>query len=83
MLTGKPVPEPRLDGLTVGLLRRAPSVGGYEPEPTDLAEAWVADLERLGATVVEATIPEPAASTWALFEHEAIDLARRDVPLAC
>ena len=72
VLTSKHVPEPRLDGLAVGLLRRAPSVGGYDPEPTDLAETWVADLERLGATVVEATIPEPAASTWALFEHEAV-----------
>ena len=57
VLTGKPAPEPRLDGLTVGLLRQAPSVGGYEPKPTDLAEAWVAELERLGATVVEADDP--------------------------
>ncbi len=60
-------------GLTVGLLRNAPAVGGgYVPEPTDLGEQWVADLERLGARVVEAAIPEPAANTWPMFEHEAL-----------
>jgi aspartyl-tRNA(Asn)/glutamyl-tRNA(Gln) amidotransferase subunit A len=74
VLAGRPVPQPRLAGLTVGLLRRAPWVGGeYVPEPTDLAEQWVADLERLGATVVEAGIPEPEANTWPLFEHEALE----------
>jgi aspartyl-tRNA(Asn)/glutamyl-tRNA(Gln) amidotransferase subunit A len=73
VLTGRPVPEPRLDGLTVGLLRGAPAVGGsYVPERSDLAEQWVADLERLGARVVETSIPEPEASTWPLFDHEAL-----------
>ena len=72
VLAQRPVPEPRLADLTVGLLRRAPAVGGsYVPEPTDLAEQWVADLEQLGATVVEAEIREPAANTWPMFEHEA------------
>jgi Asp-tRNA(Asn)/Glu-tRNA(Gln) amidotransferase A subunit family amidase len=72
VLAERPVPEPRLAGLTVGLLRRAPAVGGsYVPEPSDLGEQWVADLERLGATVVEAELPEPAANTWPMFEHEA------------
>jgi Asp-tRNA(Asn)/Glu-tRNA(Gln) amidotransferase A subunit family amidase len=65
-------PEPQLEGLTVGLLRGAPAVGGaFVPESSDLAEEWVADLERLGARVVERTIPEPAANTWPLFDHEA------------
>ena len=64
VLAGAADPEPRLAGLTVGLLRKAPWVGGeYVPEPTDLAEQWVADLERLGATVVEAEMPEPEANT--------------------
>ena len=52
------MPEPRLDGLTVGLLRQAPELGdGRETEASDAAEAWVADLERLGARVVEARDP--------------------------
>ena len=33
---------------------------------------WVADLERLGARVVEARVPEPSASTWPQFQHEAL-----------
>src|SRR5207237_2219002 len=31
VLTGEPVPEPRLEGLTVGLLTKPPSVGGGAP----------------------------------------------------
>jgi Asp-tRNA(Asn)/Glu-tRNA(Gln) amidotransferase A subunit family amidase len=73
VLTGTPAPEPRLAGLTVGLLRKAPSVGGYDPEPTDLAEGWARELEGAGARVVEAELPGPAASTWPLFEHEALE----------
>jgi aspartyl-tRNA(Asn)/glutamyl-tRNA(Gln) amidotransferase subunit A len=73
VLTDRPVPEPRLAGVTVGLLRNAPAVGGsYVPQPSDLAEQWAADLERLGARVVEAAIPEPAANTWPMFDHEAL-----------
>jgi Asp-tRNA(Asn)/Glu-tRNA(Gln) amidotransferase A subunit family amidase len=72
VLTGRPVPEPRLDGLTVGLLRRAPSVGdGRLPAPSDLAEEWVPELQRRGARVVEAAVAEPAGDTWPLFFHEA------------
>lgn len=80
-LAQRPAPEPRLRGLTIGLLRRAPAVGGsYVPEPSDLAEQWAADLERLGATVVEAELPEPEANTWPLFEHEALASHRRTFP---
>jgi aspartyl-tRNA(Asn)/glutamyl-tRNA(Gln) amidotransferase subunit A len=81
VLTGKPVPEPRLAGLTVGLLRRPPSVGdGRIPESSDAAEEWVADLERLGARVVEASIPDPEANTWPLFFHEALESHRATWP---
>ena len=70
--TGRDVPEPRLAGLTVGLLRRAPSLAdGRETEASDAAEVWVERLESLGARVVEATIPGPAANTWPVFQHEA------------
>jgi aspartyl-tRNA(Asn)/glutamyl-tRNA(Gln) amidotransferase subunit A len=72
VLTGRPVPEPRIDGLTVGLVRRPPEIGDGRPtETSDAAEAWVADLERLGARVVEATIPNASANTWPQFQHEA------------
>jgi Asp-tRNA(Asn)/Glu-tRNA(Gln) amidotransferase A subunit family amidase len=81
VLAVRAVPDPRLDGLTVGLLRKAPHVGGsYVPEPSDLAEQWVADLERLGARVVEAEIPPPEANTWPMFEHEATESHRETFP---
>src|SRR5512145_740475 len=73
VLVQRSVPEPRLAGLTVGLLRQPPGIGdGRETERSDAAEAWVADLQRLGARVVEARIPEPSANTWPQFQHEAL-----------
>ena len=81
VLAQRPMPEPRLAGLTVGLLRRAPAVGGpHVPEPSDLAEQWVADLERLGARVVEREIPEAGANTWPMFDHEAATSHRETFP---
>jgi len=71
-LAGTATPEPRLDGLTVGLLRRAPDLAdGRETEESDAAEAWVGDLERLGARVVESGLPAAQADLWPLFLHEA------------
>ena len=73
VLTGRAVPEPGFAGLTVGLLRQPPGIGdGRETERSDAAEAWVADLERLGARVVEARVPDPSANTWPQFQHEAL-----------
>jgi aspartyl-tRNA(Asn)/glutamyl-tRNA(Gln) amidotransferase subunit A len=73
VLAERPVPEPRLAGLTVGLLRQPPGIGdGRTTETSDAAEAWVADLERLGARVVEARVPEPSANTWPQFQHEGL-----------
>ena len=73
VLTDRAAPEPGLEGLTVGLLRQPPGIGdGRETETSDLAEQWVSDLERLGARVVEAAIPEPSANTWPQFQHEAL-----------
>ncbi len=72
VLAERLVPEPKLAGLTVGLLRQPPGIGdGRVTETSDAAEAWVADLERLGARVVEARVPEPTANTWPQFQHEA------------
>ena len=73
LLAERPVPEPRLAGLTIGLLRQPPGIGdGREIETSDAAEEWVAELEQLGARVVEARIPEPEANTWPQFQHEAL-----------
>ena len=81
VLATSPAPEPRLDGLTVGLLRRAPDLGdGRETEVSDAAEVWVADLERLGARVVESAIPEAQADIWPLFLHEAAESHRETFP---
>jgi Asp-tRNA(Asn)/Glu-tRNA(Gln) amidotransferase A subunit family amidase len=73
VLADRPAPVPRLAGLTVGLLRQPPEIGdGRATETSDAAEAWVADLERLGAHVVEATVPGASADTWPQFQHEAL-----------
>jgi aspartyl-tRNA(Asn)/glutamyl-tRNA(Gln) amidotransferase subunit A len=73
VLTDRAVPEPRLAGLSVGLLRQPPGIGdGRETERSDLAESWTADLERLGARIVETRVPEPSANTWPQFQHEAL-----------
>jgi aspartyl-tRNA(Asn)/glutamyl-tRNA(Gln) amidotransferase subunit A len=73
VLARRPVPEPRLAGFTVGLLRQPPGIGdGRETERSDAAEGWVGALERLGARVVEARLPEPKANTWPQFQHEAL-----------
>jgi Asp-tRNA(Asn)/Glu-tRNA(Gln) amidotransferase A subunit family amidase len=81
VLTGDPVPEPRLDGLTVGLLRRPPEIGDGRPtETSDAAEEWVPELERLGARVVEATVPDASADTWPFFQYEARESHRDTYP---
>lgn len=73
VLTGRPVPEPRLGGLTVGVLRRAPYLSdGRETEASDAVDEWVGRLQELGARVVETVIPPPAADTWPVFQHEAL-----------
>jgi Asp-tRNA(Asn)/Glu-tRNA(Gln) amidotransferase A subunit family amidase len=72
-LTGAAVPEPRLSGLTVGLVRIAPVVGDEQTvEDNPAAEAYAEDLQRLGARVVEARIPDPAANLWPVFSAEGL-----------
>ena len=79
-LTGDAAPEPRLSGLTVGLLTRPPSVGGAAPAENRAAEQYVAQLEELGARVVEASIPDAPGDTWPLFFHEAAESHRATFP---
>ena len=82
VLTERPPPEPLLAGLTVGLLRQPPGIGdGRETERSDAAEAWAPELERLGARVVEARVPEPRANTWPQFQHEALQSHRATFPI--
>ena len=80
VLTGSPIPEPRLAGLRVGLLTKPPSVGGAALPENRAAEQYVERLERLGARVVEAEIPEPPEDTWPLFFHEAAQSHRATFP---
>ena len=72
VLAERPVPQPRLHGLVVGLLRQPPELGDGRPtETSDLAEQWVADLQRLGARVIETRVPNASANTRAVHLHEA------------
>jgi aspartyl-tRNA(Asn)/glutamyl-tRNA(Gln) amidotransferase subunit A len=81
VLAESPVPEPRLDGLTVGLLRRPPEIGDGRPtETSDAAAGWTSELERLGARVVEATVPDATADTWPFFQYEARESHRETFP---
>jgi Asp-tRNA(Asn)/Glu-tRNA(Gln) amidotransferase A subunit family amidase len=80
VLAGERVPVPRLRGLKVGLLTRAPSVGGPGLPSNRAAEQYVGRLEALGARVVEAEIPEPPDDTWPVFFREAADSHRATFP---
>jgi aspartyl-tRNA(Asn)/glutamyl-tRNA(Gln) amidotransferase subunit A len=81
VLTGRAVPEPRLAGLTVGLLTHPPSVGdGNRPPANEAAEPWARRLEQLGARLVSAEIPEPEADTWPLFFREGAQSHARTFP---
>lgn len=72
VLAERPVPRPQLRGLVVGLLRQPPELGDGRPtEKSDFAEGWVAELQRLGARVVEAKVPNATADTRPQFLHEA------------
>jgi Asp-tRNA(Asn)/Glu-tRNA(Gln) amidotransferase A subunit family amidase len=72
VLAERPVPEPRLSGLVVGLLRQPPGLGDGRPtETSDVVDKWAADLQRLGARVVEARVPDATANTFPQFLHEA------------
>ncbi len=72
VLAARPLPEARLRGLVVGLLRQPPELGDGRPtERSDLAEEWVAAIQRLGARVVEARVPNATANVFPQFLHEA------------
>jgi len=80
VLTREPRPAAHIEGLTVGLLTRPPSVGGPAAAVNHAGEAYVERLEELGARVVETAIPEPPEDTWPLFFHEAAEAHRDTFP---
>jgi len=91
VLSGEPVAEPRAEGLVVGLLEQAPRASPHEPSSTgpEVAESWLpregiervaAQLEELGARVVEAALPEPEAQIVPLFLFEAAVAHREFFP---
>ena len=80
VLAGAPVPEPRLAGLTVGLLTKPPSVGGAALPENRAAEQYVERLEELGARVVEARDARAARRHVAALLPRSRGVAPRDVP---
>ncbi len=82
VLAQAPVPEPRLAGLTVGLLTRPPSVGGpaLPLRENRAAEQYAERLGERGARGGAAELPEPPDDTWPLFFHEAAESHRATFP---
>jgi aspartyl-tRNA(Asn)/glutamyl-tRNA(Gln) amidotransferase subunit A len=72
VLSGEPVPEPRLHGKRIGVLKRHPSLGGDPPGELD------PHAERLGE--VEVTLPVPEAEIWPVFHAEAVESHRATYP---
>jgi Asp-tRNA(Asn)/Glu-tRNA(Gln) amidotransferase A subunit family amidase len=73
VLTGAPVPEPRLRGLRVGVLTALPDLAppSAPAERDDRALAHAERLRELGADVREASLPSPPGDTWPVFYFEA------------
>jgi aspartyl-tRNA(Asn)/glutamyl-tRNA(Gln) amidotransferase subunit A len=73
VLTGTPVPEPRVRGLRVGVLTAVPDLApaASAAPRDDRALAHNERLRALGADVQEAVLPTPEGDTWAVFNAEA------------
>ena len=80
VLTGRPLPEPRLAGRTVGLLTRPPRLSDETPDDNFAAESYVGELERLGAVVRSSRLPDAPADPWPVFFHEAARSHRATYP---
>lgn len=86
VLSGRPRPQPRLEGLVVGLLERTPRMSPHEPgappgteTPVPLDE-WTRLIESLGARVVDASLPEPEADLIPILLYEAAVEHRETFP---
>jgi aspartyl-tRNA(Asn)/glutamyl-tRNA(Gln) amidotransferase subunit A len=73
VLSGTPVPEPRLEGLRIGVLTEHPALTPDGPSVTGDVRgvAHAGRLEELGAHVEEVRLPVPAADLWPVFYAEA------------
>jgi Asp-tRNA(Asn)/Glu-tRNA(Gln) amidotransferase A subunit family amidase len=73
VLSGTEVPEPRIEGLRVGVLTEHPALTPDGPTVTgdERGFAHAQRLRRLGAHVEEARLPVPRADLWPLFYAEA------------
>ena len=72
VLTGEPMPEPRLEGKRIGKLVRFPSTGELEPAPRDPR------ADDLPGEEVE--LPEPEADVWPVFYAGAAESHRATYP---
>lgn len=72
VFSGEPVPEPKLDGKRIGVLKRLPSLGGDDAGELDPR------ADRLGDA--EVTIPVPEADIWPVFYAEAAESHRATYP---
>ncbi|MEA2304683.1 MAG: hypothetical protein QOH43_1963 [Solirubrobacteraceae bacterium] len=82
VLTSTPVPEPRLEGLRVGVLTGHPALAPAAAAPARDPRA-LADAERLraaGATVEEIRLPVPDADVWPVFYADAAAAHRATFP---
>ena len=87
VLTGEPVPQPQLEGLTVGVLPRAPRMSphelgadtGADSEDDSLAQVR-GQLESLGARLVQVELPEPDTDLVPIFLAEAAESHRATFP---
>jgi aspartyl-tRNA(Asn)/glutamyl-tRNA(Gln) amidotransferase subunit A len=82
VLTGTPMPAPRLDGVTVGVLTYPPDVTGVaEVQERDARADGITDLLRaLGARVTEVELPVPPSDTWPIFYADAAVAHRATFP---
>jgi aspartyl-tRNA(Asn)/glutamyl-tRNA(Gln) amidotransferase subunit A len=86
VLAGQREPEPRLDGLVVGILERVPRMSPHEPglppatEAVSHVDEWARQLEALGARTVAAELPEPEADLLPILLHEAAVAHRETFP---
>jgi aspartyl-tRNA(Asn)/glutamyl-tRNA(Gln) amidotransferase subunit A len=73
VLSGTEVPEPRIDGLRVGVLTEHPALTPDGPSETgdERGFARAERLRRLGARVEAARLPVPRADLWPVFYAEA------------
>ena len=85
MLSGTGIPQPRIEGLVVGVLDPRPTISALEPGTVPAAvnsglEEFLRTLERLGARLEATQIPEPEVDLVPIMLSEAADAHRNTFP---